>query len=142
MITESVKEQVRTLAATCTQAQIAERTGLSRSQVCRLLVYMGVKTSSPVGRPRSKAVHGVCPSCSKTFRYDCNQRVHVTKGQQPCCSPECVRKRQRDWALSYEGYQKGPAANRWKHGFYSVEARQARITIAAINRWIKQGANQ
>jgi hypothetical protein len=123
--------QIAALAATHTQTEIAEIVGVSRAAVCKRLVVMGVRTKTPRGRKRSPPVKSTCPSCKVEFTLDCNQRDHLKKGQQPCCSKECLRRHQAYWAINYEGYKSGPEHNRWKHGHASTETLDKVITYLA-----------
>jgi hypothetical protein len=136
------RAEVAGLAATHTQAQIAEELGISRSSVARTLLAMGVRTSDPRGRPRGPKQMTNCAMCgAEVILQGSHLRTH-RNGGQVCCSYACVAERAREWALNYDNYRTGPEANRWKHGLYSNEAREARIIIAAINLHIKEGANQ
>jgi hypothetical protein len=113
--------QIAALAATHTQTEIAEIVGVSRAVVCRRLVHMGVRTQTPRGRKRLPPVKGICPSCKGEFMLDPSQKTNIRKGQQPCCSKECLRQHRVYWATNYEGYKSGPEHNRWKHGHASTE---------------------
>lgn len=133
---DDLRAKVISLADNYNQSEISKLAGISRTRVCRILIAEGVKTQDRRGRKRTTPEKGVCPSCKKEFTLDSHQRVHRAKGQQPCCSPECLHKRRVDWAKNYEGYKRGPEANRWKHGMYSNESREASKLIAAINRHV------
>lgn len=114
-------KQIAALAATHTQREIAKLVGMSRTAVCKRLVHMGVRTQNARGRKRLPSVKGICPACKVEFALDSNQRDHIKKGQQPCCSKECLRQHKVNWATSYENYRSGPESNRWKHGYASIE---------------------
>lgn len=113
--------QIAALAATHTQREIAELVGMSSTAVCKRLVVMGVRTHTSRGRKRLPPVKGVCPTCKVEFILDCNQREHIKKGQQPCCSKECLRQHRVYWATNYDGYRSGLEHNNWKHGHASRE---------------------
>lgn len=133
---DDLRAKVISLADNYNQSEISKLTDISRTRVYRILRAAGVKTQDTRGRKRGPLEKGVCPSCKTEFTLDPNQKTHREKGQQPCCSPECLHKRRVDWAKSYEGYKRGPEANRWKHGMYSNESREASKLIAAINRHV------
>jgi hypothetical protein len=120
-VDNDICRQIAALTATHTQAEIAEIVGISRAAVHRRLIAMGVRTQTPRGRKRLPPVKGICPTCKVEFTLDSSQRDHIKKGQQPCCSKECLHQHRVYWATNYEGYKDGPEHNRWKHGHASTE---------------------